>query len=124
MIPSDHILLGRKGEKIARLYLLNKGYTILEKNLFLGKLEVDIVVEKDNEIVFVEVKTRKNTDFGNPEDYVDSKKEDNLVKASDAYMNMHELDLPYRIDIISILLDQETFQIKHFENAGEWFGLN
>ena len=124
MIPSDHILLGRKGEKIDRLYLLNKGDTILEKNLFLGKLEVDVVVEEDNEIVFVEVKTRKNTDFGNPEDYVDSKKEDNLVKASDAYMNMHELDLPYRIDIISILLDQETFQIKHFENAGEWFGLN
>ena len=121
---SDHILLGRKGEKIARLFLLNKGYTILEKNLFIRKLEVDIVAEKDNEVVFVEVKTRKKPDFGNPEDYVDSRKEDNLIKASDTYMSMHELDLPYRIDIISILLDQGTFQIKHFENTGEWFGLN
>ncbi len=118
---SEHILFGRKGEKLARLYLLNKGYTILEKNYVIKNLEIDIIAEKDDEIVFVEVKTRKSNEFVNPEDAVDTQKERNLLNASDLYMQKFELDLFYRIDLISIVLNDKEFTINHFENAGEWF---
>ncbi|MDB2363645.1 YraN family protein [Flavobacteriales bacterium] len=117
----QHIVLGQQGEKLARLYLLDKGYILLEKNYFYKKLEVDLIAEKDNEIVFVEVKTRRKYDMGGPEASVDRDKEENLLELSEYYMNHFDLDLNYRIDIISVILNNSDFAIHHFENAGEYF---
>ena len=121
MKSPDHIVLGKYGEKLARISLLNKGYILLERNYFNNNLEVDIIAEKDNEVVFVEVKTRKNKNLFGPEDPVDRNKEENLLEISENYMVLNQLDLSYRIDIISIIINESSFSINHFENAGEYF---
>lgn len=121
MKSQDHIVLGKYGEKLARIYMLNKGYIILERNYFNNNLEVDIIAEKDNEVVFVEVKTRKKKNLFGPEHAVDRNKEENLLEISENYMVLNQLDLSYRIDIISIIINESSFSINHFENAGEYF---
>ena len=121
MRSPQHIVLGQQGEKLARLYLLDKGYILLEKNFFYKKLEVDIIAEKDNEVIFIEVKTRRKYDMGGPEIGVDREKEENLLALSEYYINHFDLDLEYRIDIISVILNANDFAIHHFENAGEYF---
>lgn len=121
MKSPDHIVLGKYGEKLARIYLLNKGYILLERNYFNNNLEVDIIAEKDNEVVFVEVKTRKNKNLFGPEHAVDRNKEENLLEISEKYMVLNQLDLSYRIDIISIIINESSFSVNHFENAGEYF---
>lgn len=121
MRSPDHILLGQRGEQLARLHLLDKGYIILEKNFFFKNLEIDIIAEKDNVIVFVEVKTRRVYELGGPESAVDLEKEKHLLELSEFYMTYHGLDLDYQIDIISIVLTKRRFDIHHFENASEYF---
>ena len=121
MRSPQHIVLGQQGEKLARLYLLDKGYILLEKNFFYKKLEVDIIAEKDNEVIFIEVKTRRRYDMGGPEISVYREKEENLLELSEYYMNHFDLGLDYRIDIISVILNTNDFAIHHFENAGEYF---
>ena len=67
---------GQDGERIAAAYLETKGYTILEKNYFFERAEVDIVAYDDTAIVFVEVKLRKNTAFGEPAEFITEKKKE------------------------------------------------
>lgn len=63
-----HNELGKEGEDLAALHLMEKGYRIRHRNWRSGKKEIDIVAEKDGELVIVEVKTRGNENFGRPED--------------------------------------------------------
>ncbi len=62
--------IGDRGEKLAAMYLENRGYMILERNYRFERAEVDIVAFKEHEIVFVEVKLRTSLKFGHPEDAV------------------------------------------------------
>ncbi|MFO7658761.1 MAG: YraN family protein [Bacteroidales bacterium] len=102
---------GRLGEEIARQFLENLGYKILETNWRFEHKEIDIIALKDKEIVFVEVKTRKNTRFGEPEEAVDERKQQHLIEAADAYLSGNNLDYEARFDVISVI---NNTQIKHF----------
>ncbi|HJX70582.1 MAG TPA: YraN family protein [Bacteroidales bacterium] len=105
---------GREGEQLAAKFLQEKGYNILETNWRYRHKEIDIIAVRDNEIVFVEVKTRKNTDFGYPEEAVDCNKQKHLIDAAEAYMIDKNLDLNARFDVISII---NNSQIKHYPYA-------
>ena len=70
-----HLDLGRRGESIARNHLEAAGYEILDENWTHGKLEVDLIAYKDKVIIFTEVKTRTGNGFGEPEDFVDRRKQ-------------------------------------------------
>lgn len=94
--------LGRWGENIAARVLETHGYSILEKNLHIGHAEVDLLAQKDNELVFVEVKTRSNTAFGQPEEAVDERKLTHLIEAAQRYVLEENSDLAWRIDVIAI----------------------
>ena len=71
---AEHNEFGKEGEEEAAAYLIDKGYSIRHRNWHCGKKELDIVAEYRNELIVIEVKTRKNTRFGNPEDAVTDKK--------------------------------------------------
>ncbi len=109
--------LGKNGEAIASEYLRNKGYRIMETNWRKGPLEIDIIALKDQTMVVVEVKTRSTSFFGEPEEFVTRAKQKNLVKAADAYIMMHNLDVEARFDIISILFKGEQYKVHHIEDA-------
>jgi putative endonuclease len=114
---SQHNELGQKGEEIAASYLEEQGYKIIKRNWRFGKDEIDIIAETKNFIVFVEVKTRSSSYFGEPEDAVDYQKQRFLVRAADAYVNQKEIDLEVRFDIISILFEHGKQIIRHIEDA-------
>jgi len=111
--------VGDKGEDIAVDFLLGKNLKIVERNYRYGHGEIDIIA-KDNEIlVFVEVKTRKNLEFGSPESAITRSKQGQIRKIAEAYLfekNVRDTDC--RIDIIAILLKQNLPpEINHIENA-------
>jgi putative endonuclease len=113
--------IGISGEKEAAKILEKKGFRITEHNWRMGHLEVDLIAESRNEIVFAEVKAR-TTDFGGkmPEEYVDETKRRHLIAAANAYIKQKRTDKLPRFDIIGIMVDAETGEItyrNHIENA-------
>ncbi len=114
---AEHNELGKEGEEEAARYLTGQGYHILHRNWRRGRNELDIVAAKDNQLIFVEVKTRRNEAYGHPEDAVTNRKIRTLVSLADAYINKFRLDLPVRFDIITVVGNEPPFRIEHIEEA-------
>ncbi len=107
---AQHNTTGALGEKMAVEYLLKKDFVILHRNWRFGNWEVDIIASRNNILHFIEVKTRRNTKFGYPEDDVSKKKILNLLNASEEYLIAHPRWKRIQFDILSINLnkDKET----------------
>lgn len=114
---AEHNKLGKLGEELAVDFLKDNGYKILETNFVFQKAEIDIIAQKDNLIVVVEVKTRSSLDFGLPQDFVTPKKIQLLVKAVDAYIISNDLDVDIRFDIIAIFNNGNKFEVEHIKDA-------
>jgi len=113
-----HLDLGRKGERLAKTFLENAGYEILDENWTHGKCEVDLIAYKDKMIIFAEVKTRTGNGFGEPEDFVDDRKQRLLAEAADEYIYLMDHQGEVRFDIVSILFDKNAnYTLKHIEDA-------
>ncbi len=98
---AKHNEIGRQGENKAVCYLIEKGYTILERNWRFRHLEVDIICSIDSLIVIVEVKTRF-AEEERPEELLGWQKRRNLLRAADAYMKMKQLNAELRFDLIIV----------------------
>ena len=109
--------IGKHGEEMARTFLANKGYEVLETNWRSNHNEIDIIARKDNTLVVAEVKTRKTNFFGEPEEFVTKAKQKSLIKAANHYISFKNLDLEVRFDIISILYSGSNYKIHHIEDA-------
>lgn len=112
-----HNELGKLGETVAAEYLLMHGYHIMDVGWRIGHLELDIVAEKLGFLIIVEVKTRSSDTFEKPEEAVDKEKRERLLKAGNAYIKYHNLEMPCRFDIISVVGEGEPFRINHIRNA-------
>ena len=116
--------LGAWGETLAAQHLESGGYTILERNARTAYGELDIVARQSTDMsmvtVFVEVKTRRSTAYGPPEESVTARKRAHLLAAAQAYLQAHpELEGDWRIDVIAIQYQGagQTPRIVYFENA-------
>lgn len=111
--------LGMRGEEIAARFLQGKGYAILKRNYYTRYGELDIICEKDKKLVFVEVKTRRSTNYGSPEEAVTRQKIGHLRKAALVFLDSREA--PYReiqFDVITIFIDANNQEsINHIEQA-------
>lgn len=116
-----HIETGKKGELLAVKFLENLGYTILHTNWRFRRFEVDIIAQMGQELVFVEVKTRNNISCGMPYESVDDRKRELLLQAAEAFLEVHQLELEVRFDIISILINNNNYQIEHIPSAFSGF---
>lgn len=114
---AEHNELGRNGEAEAATYLEAQGYTIRHRNWRSGKNELDLVAEKDGELVIIEVKTRRNRKYGLPEEAVDGRKIRRIVASTDAYLKKFNLDLPVRFDIVTLTGSEVPFCIEHIRDA-------
>lgn len=112
-----HNELGKDGEDAAVIFLERKGYHICHRNWRSGKKELDIVALCGNELVVVEVKSRRNRFYGNPEDAVTERKIRKIVSSTDAYIRKFAIDLPIRFDIITVTGLKSPFEIEHIEGA-------
>ena len=114
---AEHNQLGLEGEQMAIRFLEKKGYTILEKNYRYLKAEVDIIAQKEQILVAVEVKTRSTAFFGNPQDFITPKKIELLVKAIHHYVVYKQLDVEVRFDIIAIIKNKAGTRLEHLPDA-------
>jgi putative endonuclease len=114
---AEHNILGKSGEEEAIRYLVAQGYAIRHQNWRRGHKEIDIVAEKDSELIIVEVKTRKNRLFAEPHDAVTPMKIRRTVSAADAYLRFFQVDLPVRFDIITVVGEAGSFAVEHIEEA-------
>jgi putative endonuclease len=114
---AEHNIIGKEGENQAVQYLRTKGYVIRDRNWHYHRNELDIIAETPNELVVIEVKTRKNEAFGNPEEAVDNRKIRRIITASQHYIQKYKIDKPTRFDIIAILAKENIFEIKHIKDA-------
>lgn len=120
--------LGRWGESLATDYLVEGGYTILERNARTPYGEIDLVAQQlvtgssgtSSVTVFVEVKTRSSRAFGFPEEAITARKQAHMMAAAQSYLQEHpELDDGWRIDVIAIqrYSSKRKPTIMHYENA-------
>ena len=114
---AQHNELGKKGEQLAIDFLIENGYSILEKNYRFQKAEVDIIARKNAILAVVEVKTRSTNYFGNPQDFVNPKKIKLLLSAIDNYVIERDLDVEVRFDIIAIIHQKKDVKIEHLKDA-------
>jgi len=114
---ADHNELGELGEKRAQEYLRSKGFNILHKNWQCGKLELDIVAEKEGQLVVVEVKTRSTETFEHPQEAITNRKIRNIINATHDYIFQFDWQGETRFDVISVIPHGSDFTIEHIEDA-------
>ena len=108
--------LGKNGEEIAKKYLENKGYKILETNKRFSRFcEIDIIALDKNTLVFVEVKTRKTDICGQPFEAISKEKYMNIKTGVFMYLKENSKYKKFRIDAVSVLIKPEL-TIKHLQN--------
>ena len=113
---AKHNDTGKLGEQIAQRFLKKKQFKILECNWRWGKGEMDIIAEKDDLLVFIEVKTRTKNTFGHPEEAISEKKQNLMYELATEYMYIISYEKEFRFDVIAIVLEP-GLEIKHFEDA-------
>ncbi len=114
---AEQHITGAEGEAHAAKHLAKLGYEILETNWRFGQEEIDIIARNKDFLVIVEVKTRSGRAFGEPESFVNRKKQSHLIKAAGAYIEQNGLDLEVRYDIASVIKNGEQYTVQLIENA-------
>ena len=113
-----HNELGAWGEEIAADYLQRQGYQILERDWKSGHRDLDLIAMDNDTLVFVEVKTRRNRIFTDPEMAVDYQKIRNLQQAANHYVKYKYTDNDIRFDLITVVgMIGETPDIEHIKDA-------
>lgn len=112
---------GDWGEERAALYLRLHGYRVVERNFRCRQGEIDVIARKGGFIVFVEVKLRKNADFGEAREFVTYRKQQRVIRAAELWLVENGCELQPRFDVIEIYAPKGTDTvfptIRHLENA-------
>ncbi|MCA5004139.1 YraN family protein [Sphingobacterium bovistauri] len=107
----DHLDAGKFGENLAIEYINGLGYQIIAVNWRYKHWEVDVIASDEKTLVFVEVKSRKSNLYGTPSEFVDHKKQHNLIQAADAYIELNNYEGEIRFDIVSVYLGVNKIEL-------------
>lgn len=114
-------ILGAWGEEKAAEYLKLHGFSLIERNYHSRYGEIDLIMENEEFLIFVEVKLRKNNRYGTPAEAVTFKKQERLRNTALLYLQTHETEKQPRFDVIEIYapqgMDTKPLPISHIENA-------
>lgn len=112
--------LGRTGERLAEEALVGRGYCIRERNFRCAYGEIDLVAEDEHDIIFVEVKTRRGSAYGLPEEAVTLRKQQKLVQVASYYLDLQACsERSWRIDVVAIQLSKsgKLEEIRIYQHA-------
>jgi putative endonuclease len=110
--------LGREGELLAERHLRRSGYRLLARNFRAAGAEIDLIASDGGTIVFVEVKTRSDTNFGRPEEAVDETKQARIRRAAEIYLDRRRArDMPVRFDVVAITGRGPGRRVELFKDA-------
>lgn len=108
--------LGKIGEQIAVEYLEKQNYKILKRNFYCKQGEIDIIAKDKQEIVFIEVKTRTNINFGKPAEAVNEVKQKHMYKSAKYFLyKTKSSDNFIRFDVIEVLVENGKFNVNHIK---------
>lgn len=109
---------GELGERIAANWMRKKGWRLVGRRFRNGHRDIDLVVECDDTVVFVEVKARHTNDFGGPVEAVGWRKQRELARSARVWVDRFgRPGQTYRFDVIGVLLDQSGVRVRHVEDA-------
>jgi len=114
---TNTVQFGRQAEHLAEMFLLSKGYQIIQTNWRYRNKEIDIICIHNGILIIVEVKSRMQSIHPIAGEVVNIKKQRNIIQAAEAYLLKYNINLPTRFDIISVLFYDYNFDIEHIENA-------
>lgn len=119
-MDSERKVIGNHGEDLAAAFLRSRGFRILERQARVSRMgEIDIVALDGQTLVFVEVKARRGSSFGAPEEAVTSSKLRTIAACAESWRNAKGyLARPYRIDVVAIDLTLREPSIRHLESVG------
>lgn len=110
--------MGAWGEDLALRYLIKHGYRLVERNYRTRRGEIDLILRKEGTLVFVEVKLRRGTGFGDPLEAVTPRKQATLRYLAERYLAVREPDFDtVRFDVVGILAGREGLRIDHIQDA-------
>jgi putative endonuclease len=113
---AKHLDTGKQGETLALDWLRSEGFKIIHSNWRYSYYEIDVIAEQNGILHFIEVKTRRSSRFGLPEESVSKVKFNRLLRAGEQFMSMHKQWSRVQYDILSITIapyhEPEYFFIK------------
>jgi putative endonuclease len=109
---------GMLGERIAERWLRQRGWRVVNRRFRNGHRDIDLVVEREGTVAFIEVKARKGDDFGGPVAAVNWRKQKELSKSASVWIERHGQPCElYRFDVVGVLVDGERVRIRHIPDA-------
>lgn len=109
---------GKGAEVLAEKFLVEKGLKIIERNYFFGHGEIDIIAEDNGTIVFIEVKSRKSIEYGEPEDSITIGKRRQIRKVAEGYLYEKNISgVEARFDVVAIKWERGEPVINYYPNA-------
>jgi putative endonuclease len=109
---------GELGERIAERWLKRQGWRVIQRRFRNGHRDIDLVVERDGTVAFVEVKARRGLAFGDPVEAVNWSKQKELVRSASVWIDRHGKPAEsYRFDVVGVLVEGDRVQVRHVPNA-------
>src|SRR6476660_862742 len=109
---------GELGERIAERWLRRQGWRVVQRRYRSGHRDIDLVVERDGTVAFVEVKARRGSEFGDPVEAVNWKKQKELTRSAHVWIDRHGRPFEsYRFDVVGILVDGDRVRVRHVADA-------
>src|SRR3954464_9948268 len=109
---------GELGERIAERWLRRDGWRVVNRRFRNGHRDIDLVVEREGTVAFVEVKARKGADFGSPVEAVNWRKQKELTKSASVWIERHgKPQEQYRFDVVGVLVDGKAVRVRHVPDA-------
>jgi putative endonuclease len=109
---------GKLGERIAERWLRRQGWSVVERRFRNGRRDIDLVVRRESTVAFVEVKARKGDDFGGPVEAVHWRKQRELKRSAQVWIDRHgQAPEDYRFDIVGVLVSGDRVRVRHVPDA-------
>jgi putative endonuclease len=106
------------GEKVAERWLQRAGWRVLQRRYRSGHRDIDLIVEREGLVAFVEVKARHGAEFGDPVEAVDWRKQRQLARSAVAWINRHgRPGETYRFDVVGVLVNGASVRVRHVADA-------
>ncbi len=114
---AEHLIKGKKAEQQACRYLLNQGLKLIDKNYSCRHGELDLIMQQQDTLVVVEVRFRKSSQFGRPEETISKQKQSRIINTTQQYLIQHKLKSAVRFDVIAMSADNSINWIQNaFQN--------
>jgi putative endonuclease len=109
---------GELGERIAERWLRRNGWRVVQRRFRSGHRDIDLIVERNDTVAFVEVKARRGAAFGDPVEAVNWSKQKELARSASVWIDRHGRPSDsYRFDVVGVLVEGERVRVRHVPNA-------